>query len=126
MDRPAIPEDFAEIKDQEIIDLLKGKAHGQPIALVNFFEAQKLCAALGGRLPTEEEWLESFSKKPYFGGILEWVDSWFDSKLPVVRGGSWDFDFPGNLSCGFRCYVPPAFRYDNFGFRCVWVGESAE
>lgn len=93
----------------------------QPACLINFEEAQSVCRAVGGQLPTEEEWLEIFGHFPYFGGILEWCDSADnDESFRVLRGGSWFVGRPASLSCACRCNFDPGYRFDYIGFRCVW------
>lgn len=79
-------------------------------------------------------------KSPYgiydmAGNVSEWVSDWYDysyyenspSQNPkgpesgeskVVRGGSW-YDGPGHLRSALRGYLEPAFRDDNYGFRCA-------
>ena len=37
----------------------------------------------------------------------------------VMRGGSWRFDYPGDLRCSGRGGYGPVSRYDFIGFRCV-------
>jgi formylglycine-generating enzyme required for sulfatase activity len=69
------------------------------------------------------------------GNVWEWTNDWYaedyyktsrpddpqgpeETKLKVVRGGSWG-DFAEIVRVWFRGGSGPADRYDNIGFRCA-------
>ena len=43
----------------------------------------------------------------------------------VLRGGSWIYDYPEYLSASFRFNYTPVSRFDDVGFRCVWLSASS-
>jgi formylglycine-generating enzyme required for sulfatase activity/uncharacterized protein with von Willebrand factor type A (vWA) domain len=73
------------------------------------------------------------------GNVWEWVDGWYcsDGYKPgvstrderyksgcransrVLRGGSWDSEFPTYVRAAYRYRYSPVFRYSNVGFRCA-------
>lgn len=91
---------------------------GQPAVNMTFDQCTEIAAEMGGRLPTEEEWLEVFDKKPYSGGILEWTSTEVED-VRVVRGGSWGVN-AGLCRAAFRDGSLPFFRYDDLGFRVAF------
>ena len=61
------------------------------------------------------------------GNVWEWCENWYDEKneYRVLRGGSFNLDFPETLSCSFRINNHPDHRYNGVGFRVVCAGVSA-
>ena len=62
------------------------------------------------------------------GNVWEWCENCYDEKTQqsrVWRGGSWDNDYPANLSCSYRTRNVPGRRGGFLGFRCVWVGVGS-
>lgn len=74
------------------------------------------------------------------GNVFEWCQDYHGSypkaattdptgpargDFRVLRGGSWDDDDSTSLSCSYRYFYAPDFRYNLIGFRCVLVGVSS-
>jgi len=59
------------------------------------------------------------------GNVWEWCMDWYDETLRVVRGASWNVNYPEYLLSSFRGISNPDYRSGNYGFRCVLVGESS-
>lgn len=96
----------------------------QPAINMTAFEAEEFAQKLGGRLPTEEEWLKMFNLRPYFGGILEWTSSQ-ECDRRVLRGGSW-VNSAGHLRCAFRDSDHPSSRDGSVGFRIMFPKLTCE
>lgn len=52
------------------------------------------------------------------GNVWEWTSS-KEGERRIVRGGSWDLDFPGLFRASYRFDVLPADRFLGVGFRCA-------
>lgn len=90
----------------------------QPACGVTWHEACDFAQLVGGRLPAEEEWMEHFFERPYFGGILEWTTT-SESNMKVLRGGSWVGDAQ-ICRAAYRDRGGPGYRALSLGFRLVW------
>jgi formylglycine-generating enzyme required for sulfatase activity len=53
------------------------------------------------------------------GNVWQWVDSRFDNKLRILKGGSWLDTNPANKRAAARLYQPPGQADDDSGFRCA-------
>ena len=60
------------------------------------------------------------------GNVYEWCeDKWNPtSSHRVLRGASWDFNYPDYLLSSYRSSYAPGGRNYVIGFRCVLVGGS--
>jgi len=63
-----------------------------------------------------EDWYESGAYARYKRGNLSRPKSGVDR---VLRGGSWDYGFPGYFRCAYRDGDGPSYRRDSYGFRCL-------
>lgn len=102
-----------------IMDNFVTEAPGSLFPRVNVTasEAEVLCAELGGRLPTSEEYDALFAKRPWPHLIYEWTSTPIDDSR-VVRGGAWDYG-PSDARASSRDRSGPACRGDYVGFRCA-------
>lgn len=94
---------------------------GQPAVFLSWQDCEKIAIRLGGRLPTEEEWLEAFEQHPYAGGILEWTNTCNQTynKVCVMRGGSWGSSWCDDVS-SCREWGHPYERGNLVGFRLAF------
>ena len=55
------------------------------------------------------------------GNVWEWCGDAFNKKSGwrTLRGGSWATSAAEQMLASFRRGVPPSFRHDDIGFRCV-------
>jgi formylglycine-generating enzyme required for sulfatase activity len=73
------------------------------------------------------------------GNVWEWCQDWYgpypqepvtdpkgaiEGERRVLRGGSWNNNAT-YLRSACRLCLTPDYRYNDFGFRCVWVGGSS-
>jgi formylglycine-generating enzyme required for sulfatase activity len=65
------------------------------------------------------KWMDNYTNYEQRARELDELDG---SDARVLRGGSWFDGVPRDLSCSYRNDSLPVNRYDDFGFRCVWVG----
>lgn len=94
---------------------------GQPAVFLSWHDCGKIATTLGGRLPTDEEWLEAFEQHPYDGGILEWTatSEQTNSAFRVLRGGS-GHDAARGCRSADRDWVEPVDRFGLVGFRLAF------
>mgnify|MGYP000953540856 CR=1 FL=1 len=81
-------------------------------------EAEQICADLGGRLPTSEEYDRFFAQSPWPHLVWEWTSTLKGPGRRVVRGGAWNFPSK-NARASDRDVFDPSFRIDGVGFRCA-------
>lgn len=91
----------------------------QPVAVVNWAEAQKFCQAIGGRLPTEAEW-EYAARGGRDGAIYPWGDQPPDDRPGTANGAAFEGDSPRAV----KTFRPNAFGlYDMAGNVWEWVAD---
>lgn len=97
-----------------------------PLVQISASEAEARCRAMGGRLPTSEEYARLFAVDPWPHLVYEWTSTSTYSGGRVVRGGAWVY-WPSLARASDRDGVEPAFRIDFVGFRCARdIADDAE
>jgi formylglycine-generating enzyme required for sulfatase activity len=61
------------------------------------------------------------------GNVWEWCQDWWNAehKFHVLRGASWNVNYPDRLLSSYRYDITPEPRSDHYGFRCVLALESS-
>ena len=96
------------------------------VRAVTFHEADMICKALGGVLPSREDF-DAFGDIKLANDQYAPVWSWsteIDAAERVLRGGSWGHDHQDVLSAAGRLTDAPSTRYSVIGFRCVWARKA--
>ena len=88
-----------------------------PRTHITLAEAQAACVAMGGRLPTSEEYDRLFAARPWPHLIYERAAD-MDGYMNVVRGGYWLLA-PRNARASNRDGDAPDTRVVYLGFRCA-------
>lgn len=91
-----------------------------PLTLEDYTDMHPRTAAVGSYAPN------AVGIYDLGGNVAEWCDDWFDETKAqrVIRGGSWGSNKPRTLLAADRIPVPPSFRLDKFGFRCVLINSN--
>ena len=101
--------------------------HEQYATGVTYTQAADYARRVGGRLPTEQEWLSALGDDRFvYPGLWEWTS------MPGVtvgtyrlRGGAWDLCADDARSAS-RSDAPPGYASSYVGFRCVVVPHVEE
>jgi serine/threonine-protein kinase len=90
-----------------------------PIAIVDWAEASKFCAAVGGRLPTEAEW-EYAARGGREGTIYPWGNDDPDDRETLPNGAAFETDSPRPA----RTFRPNGFGlFEMAGNVWEWVAD---
>jgi formylglycine-generating enzyme required for sulfatase activity len=113
---------------------------------VNFAGREMKAPGVNPRVPSDFGIIPGFSDKfprtnpvPGFGpnargiydlggNVWEWCDDLFNkrSQWRVTRGGAWSTSKPEEFSLSYRQGLPPRFRQDDVGFRCVIASDPGD
>ena len=93
---------------------------------VTYDEADMICEALGGAMPSREDF-DAFGDIKLANDQDVPVWSWSTEvagNMRVLRGGGWSSDGRELLSAAGRLTDAPSTRYSVIGFRCVWARKA--
>ena len=96
-----------------------------PKVNITAIEAEEIAAALGGRLPTSDEYDELFKIRPWPHLIYEWTRTHGVGDTREVRGGSWR-DPSKDARASLRNVNGATNRDGHVGFRVVKTIDAGE